>query len=179
MLQKNNGSILIMTVFVFLLINIIALTSSALVLSSSKYSKYNYEEIYMKEQCLSQIELVYSNILKEVNIALIECKDLESFENYFINEDFINKIEENLGQNYCEVIKIEDKYIQENTTYYRILSKSTYHNFNKTITAYIKIENPFSKVDDNTENNNLENSNEDFNKIKSSDLVKIFDYKEV
>ena len=65
MSRKNNGSILIITVFVFLLVNIIAINCSALILSNTRYTRYDYEEVYMKEQCLGKIELIYSNILKD------------------------------------------------------------------------------------------------------------------
>lgn len=169
MLRKNNGSILIMTVFVFLMVNIIAITSAGLVLINSKYSKYNYEEIYLNEQCLSQIELVYSNVLREVETALNESKDFESFESYFLEYDFVDKIEENLNQSQCEVVKLDGRYSDENSIYYQISSKSTHDKFNKTISACIKIENPFLRDNYDGENND----------IKSGDLVKIFDYKGV
>ena len=56
MSRKNNGSILIITVFVFLFVNIIAINCSALILSNTRYTRYDYEEVYMKEQCLGKIE---------------------------------------------------------------------------------------------------------------------------
>ena len=64
MSRKNKGSILVVTVFVFLLVNIIAINCTSIVMSNIKYTKYNDEEIYLKEQCLSKIEIIYSNILK-------------------------------------------------------------------------------------------------------------------
>ena len=95
MSRKNKGSILVVTVFVFLLVNIIAINCTSIVMSNIKYTKYNDEEIYLKEQCLSKIEIIYSNILKEVKIALDESGDYESFNSHFISEnssEFINKI---------------------------------------------------------------------------------------
>ena len=87
MSRKNNGSILIITVFVFLFVNIIAINCSALILSNTRYTRYDYEEVYMKEQCLGKIELIYSNILKEVKIALDESGDYESFNSHFISDN--------------------------------------------------------------------------------------------
>lgn len=207
MLRKNKGSILIVTVFVFLLVNIIAITCSALILSNNKYTKYNYEEAYIEEQCLSKIELVYSNILKEVELALEKSHDYDSFESYFTENNsynFINRISNisnvSLRDTQCSIQKI-DYYNVENTIYYRVLSKVEYNNFNKSIVAYIKIKNPFSKdsnneqIDENdltvseeseieqlTDKDNISeniNNQEDKKQLKPSDLVVVFGCKEV
>ena len=45
MSRKNKGSILVVTVFVFLLVNIIAINCTSIVMSNIKYTKYNDEEI--------------------------------------------------------------------------------------------------------------------------------------
>ena len=160
-----------MTIFVFLLVSIISITSSELILSHSKYAKYDYEEVYLKEQCLSKIELVYSNVLKEVELALDKSQDSESFEEYFTENnscDFINRISDISGVSIedtkCSVDKI-DYYCEEGSIYYRIVSEVEHKGFDKTIVANIKIKNPF--LEDNHD------------KLKPSDLVVVFDCKEV
>ena len=92
MSRKNNGSILIITVFVFLFVNIIAINCSALILSNTRYTRYDYEEVYMKEQCLGKIELIYSNILKEVDKTLTNTNDYDSFKEYIVSDNFLNTI---------------------------------------------------------------------------------------
>lgn len=175
MLRKNRGSILIITVFVFLLVNIITITCSALILSNNKYTKYNYEEIYIKEQCLSKIELVYSNILNEVEIALNQSEDSNTFQNYFIDNDsydFINRINNisgvSLKDTKCEINRVEIDN-ESDSIYYRIISKVKYQSFSKSIVAYIKIENPFNeeKVDKNQDVNKIEDDED--NKIKQNE----------
>lgn len=150
MLRKNNGSILVVTVFVFLLINIIAINCSAMVMSNIKYTKYNYEEMYLEEQCLSKIEVVYSNILKEVEVALDNSSDFDSFESYFISNnsaDFINNINDlsgvSLNNKKCKINKINRD--SQDYLYYKIESTVSYNKFIKTMVAYVKIKNPFDK----------------------------------
>lgn len=205
MLRKNKGSILIVTVFVFLLVNIIAISCSALIFSNNKYAKYNYEEAYIEEQCLSKIELVYSNVLKEVELALDKSDDYNSFENYFTENnsyDFINRISDisdaSLKDTQCSVDKI-DYYDVPNTIYYRVLSKVEYKSFNKTMVAYIKIKNPFLKDSDVEQTDEIEiieleeseineatdkdsqkiNNQQEKSQVKPSDIVVLFDCKEV
>lgn len=196
MLRKNKGSILVVTVFVFFLVNIIAIHCSALILSNTKYIKYDYEEIYLKEQCLSKIELIYSNILKEVDYALKEKQDFEQFEKYISSSEFLNKIkqvqEDDLNNTTCEIKKVNSN--NENKIYYKITSKSTDNKFTKYMVASIEIENPFKKEENIKEIENLESDTEEIlqntsteqkgtNKNsetkKSSDLVVMFDCKEV
>ena len=168
MSRKNNGSILIITVFVFLLVNIIAINCSALILSNTRYTRYDYEEVYMKEQCLGKIELIYSNILKEVKIALDESGDYESFNSHFISDnssEFINKINDlsdtSLDNKKCNITRINTN--SENYIYYKIESSVSYNKFIKTIVAYIKIKNPFPKdtiVENNESSQEIQNSQE-------------------
>ncbi|MFQ7519894.1 MULTISPECIES: hypothetical protein [unclassified Clostridium] len=168
MSRKNKGSILVVTVFVFLLVNIIAINCTSIVMSNIKYTKYNDEEIYLKEQCLSKIEIIYSNILKEVKIALDESGDYESFNSHFISDnssEFINKINDlsdtSLDNKKCNITRINTN--SENYIYYKIESSVSYNKFIKTIVAYIKIKNPFPKdtiVENNESSQEIQNSQE-------------------
>ena len=171
MSRKNKGSILVVTVFVFLLVNIIAINCTSIVMSNIKYTKYNDEEIYLKEQCLSKIEIIYSNILKEVDKTLTntnESGDYESFNSHFISEnssEFINKINDlsdtSLDNKKCNITRINTN--SENYIYYKIESSVSYNKFIKTIVAYIKIKNPFPKdtiVENNESSQEIQNSQE-------------------
>ena len=46
----------------------------------------------MKEQCLGKIELIYSNILKEVDKTLTDTNDYDSFKEYIVSDNFLNTI---------------------------------------------------------------------------------------
>lgn len=207
MSRKNNGSILIITVFVFLLVNIIAINCSALILSNTKYTKYDYEEVYMREQCLGKIELIYSNILKEVDKTLTNTNDFESFKKYIISDDFFNTIK-NVGENdlsntTCQISRIDLN--DKNNIYYEVISKTTYKNFSKEIVTNVQIKNPFQEdssnknkdtnqdiknsedenlnisqsSDENTEiSQKQEEESKNIKDIKCSDLVIMFGYKE-
>lgn len=196
MLRKNNGSILIITVFVFLLINIIAINCSALILSNIKYTRYDYEEVYMKEQCLGKIELIYSTILKEINKTLTNTKDFDSFKEYLLSDNFLNTIkniqESDLNNVTCQINRTDLN--DENNIYYEIISKTTYDKFSKQIVVYVKIKNPFQENSSSKKNEDLnilksldenteisQEKQKDIKKkedIKCSDLVTMFGYKE-
>ena len=175
MSRKNNGSILIITVFVFLLVNIIAINCSALILSNTRYTRYDYEEVYMKEQCLGKIELIYSNILKEVDKTLTDTNDYDSFKEYIVSDNFLNTIkniqDDDLNNTTYQINRtdLNDK----NNIYYEIISKTTYNKFSKQIVAYVKIKNPFQEDSSSYNKDNsqdVEDSEEsDLNKLKSSD----------
>lgn len=179
MLRKNNGSILIVTVFVFLFVNIIAINCSALILSNTKYTRYDYEEVYMKEQCLGKIELIYSNILKEVDKTLTDTNDYDSFKEYIISDNFLNTIknleDDDLNNTTYQINRtdLNDK----NNIYYEIISKTTYNKFSKQIVAYAKIKNPFqedssNKNEDTTQN---EDNSQDVEDSEERDILESSD----
>ena len=74
MLQKNNGSILIMTLMVFTIVSIICVSCASLILSNSRINKLDYENEVLKQGNLGVIEIVKSNILQEVNNAIENTK---------------------------------------------------------------------------------------------------------
>ena len=83
MLQKNNGSILIITLIIFSLVSTICLMCVSLAYSNIKISSLEIENLKLKEDSLSAIEVVYSNILEEVENAIDSTNNLEGFINYF------------------------------------------------------------------------------------------------
>lgn len=166
MSRKNKGSILVVTVFVFLLVNIIAINCSSIVMSNIKYTKYNYEEINLREQCLSKIEVIYSNILKEVEIALDESNDFEDFNLFFISDnsaEFINKIndlsETSLDTKKCNITRINVN--SQDYLYYKIESSVSYNKFIKTVVAYVKIKNPFEQSKQVEDTDELQEAKQD------------------
>ena len=104
MYYSNKGSVLIFILIVFSIVSTITMMCIGLNYSNSRISNLNYQNIVMKESLLSSIELVHSNILKEVSIALENSETEEEFKNYFLGNIFVNNIK-NL------FVDIKDKYI--------------------------------------------------------------------
>ena len=104
MYYSNKGSVLIFILIVFSIVSTITMMCIGLNYSNSRISNLNYKNIVMKESLLSSIELVHSNILKEVSIALENSETEEEFKNYFLGNIFVNNIK-NL------FVDIKDKYI--------------------------------------------------------------------
>lgn len=169
MQRKSKGSILVVTVFVFLLVNIIAISSSELILSNIKYTKYDYEEVFMEEQCLSKIELVYSKVLEKVNDGINESSDFEDFQEYITSNEFLNDIknieDEDLKNTTYTVKKQEVNSTDNGGISYKITSQTKYGRFSRYTIAYINIKNPFQmekldenqKIDENIDELNIEN----------------------
>lgn len=163
MLRKQEGSILIFSVIVLSLITLFSATCSALIFSNNKYSKYNYKNIYIEELCLGAIELVYSNAMKEVLIALENNQDFESFKSYFDDEGFIDRVDDVYIENSkirCIVDCENNRFESEDGIYYRINSEYNDGQFRKNIFAYLKIVNPFEKNQEDLSSENIENTNE-------------------
>ena len=104
MYYSNKGSVLIFILIVFSIVSTITMMCIGLNYSNSRINNLNYQNIVMKESLLSSIELVHSNILKEVSIALENSETEEEFKNYFLGNIFVNNIK-NL------FVDIKDKYI--------------------------------------------------------------------
>lgn len=92
MYYNNKGSVLIFTLIVFSIVSTITMMCIGLNYSNSRISNLNYKNIVMKESLLSSIELVHSNILKEVKISLENSENEEVFKNYFLGNTFVNNI---------------------------------------------------------------------------------------
>ena len=92
MYYNNKGSVLIFVLIVFSVVSTITMMCIGLNYSNNRISNLNYQNIIMKESLLSSIELVHSNILKEVSIALENSETEEEFKNYFLGNIFINNI---------------------------------------------------------------------------------------
>lgn len=83
MYYSNKGSVLIFILIVFSIVSTITMMCIGLNYSNSRINNLNYQNIVMKESLLSSIELVHSNILKEVSIALKIVKQRKSLKTIF------------------------------------------------------------------------------------------------
>jgi len=92
MYYNNKGSVLIFTLIVFSIVSTITMMCIGLNYSNSRISNLNYKSIVMREYLLSSIELVHSNILKEVSTAIENSENQEDFKNYFLGNTFVNNI---------------------------------------------------------------------------------------
>lgn len=98
MYYNNKGSVLIFTLIVFSIVSTITMMCIGLNYSNSRISNLNYKSIVMRESLLSSIELVHSNILKEVSIAIENSENQEQFKNYFLGNTFVNNIKNKIGR---------------------------------------------------------------------------------
>lgn len=183
MLQRNKGSILIITVFIFLVVNIIAITCSALILSNTKYIRYDYKDICMEEACLSTIEIIYANTVFEIENQVEKSKDKYDFEGYLKeNEsDFQRKILnvklKNLENVKCSLRK-ESDIRNEDKDYicYKITTNCKDQDFNKSIVATLKIKKNLKKNVNLKDENKDKGEDEEENLEKASDLVIVTNY---
>ena len=116
MYYNNKGSVLIFTLIVFSIVSTITMMCIGLNYSNSRISNLNYKSIVMRESLLSSIELVHSNILKEVSIAIENSENQEQFKNYFLGNTFVNNIK-NISNSQIQntTIKIPGKIIYDSS----------------------------------------------------------------
>ena len=208
MYYNNKGSVLIFTLIVFSIVSTITMMCIGLNYSNSRISNLNYQNIVMKESLLSSLELVHSNILKEVSIAIENSETEEEFKNYFLGNIFLNNIK-NISNSQIQntTIKIPGKIIydsrglitfqieaifkQNNYTKKYRASVEIDTNLNFSNTSY-EIENEVKALDINYSNNSKDKHdkkiNDNYNdKIKTdnkdninpSNIVKVYNYKEI
>ena len=92
MYYNNKGSVLVFVLIVFSIVSTVIMMCIGLNYSNSRINNLNYKNIVMKESLLSVIEIVHSNILKEVNEYLENSETEEEFKNYFLGNTFSNNI---------------------------------------------------------------------------------------
>lgn len=106
MYYSNKGSVLIFILIVFSIVSTITMMCIGLNYSNSRISNLNYQNIVIRENLLSSIELVHSNILKEVSVAFENSETEEEFKNYFLGNIFINSIK-NISNSQIQNITIK------------------------------------------------------------------------
>lgn len=205
MSRKNKGSILIMSLMIFSIISMICITCSGLILSSSRISSLDYKNEQLRQKNLGTIEIIHSNILKEVSYAIENIKTEDEYYEYFTKNNslsFINKIK-NVSTDDKNKINVNIGYNKDLSNkeflHYNILTSYGLKNYRKYTIVRIKIINPYlnknnvEKIEEGISNkdgikeglsenetNDIENYNtEEEIKLNEDELVILYNYKEI
>ncbi len=177
MYYNNKGSVLIFVLIVFSIVSTITMMCIGLNYSNSRINNLNYKNIIMKESLLSSIDLVHSNILKEVSIALENSETEEEFKNYFLGNIFINNIK-NISNSQIQntTIKVPSKITSGSSGLITFQIEATFKQEN-----YIKKYKASVKIDTNLNFYNLrdeiKNDAETLNTNYSIDFTENTNYK--
>ena len=166
MLSNNKGSILITTILIFSIISTICIMCIGLSFSNESIFNLEYKNIMLTEESLSGIDIVHSNILKEVNYAIESSTNKDEFNSYFKNLNFINNIKD-ISMTDLENVTISTSnkiIIDDNILKFDIVSSAKDKNYLKKNQASVKIINPF--IENNTD-------------IDNNKLVTVYNYKEI
>ncbi|MGL4914221.1 MAG: hypothetical protein ACRC3Y_17510, partial [Romboutsia sp.] len=152
MSRKNKGSVLIISVVIFSIITTVCMSCAGLILSNSRIYKLDYMSEKLKAGNMGIIELIRSNILKEVKMAIDNTSNRNEFYSYITknnSKEFINRIKDISGSsvNNCE-IKIIYNTASSNKDYihYTITAKYIINNYEKYVLAKFKIKNPWNQA---------------------------------
>ncbi|WP_290459524.1 hypothetical protein [Romboutsia ilealis] len=177
MYYNNKGSILIFVLIIFSIVSTITMMCIGLNYSNSRINNLNYKNIIMKESLLSSIDLVHSNILKEVSIALENSETEEEFKNYFQGNTFVNNIK-NISNSQIQntTIKVPSKITSGSSGLITFQIEATFKQEN-----YIKKYKASVKIDTNLNFYNLrdeiKNDAETLNTNYSIDFTENTNYK--
>lgn len=183
MYYNNKGSILIYILIVFSIVSTITMMCIGLNYSNSKISNLNYQNLVIKESLLSSIEIVHSNILKEVAMNIENSDTEEEFKKYFQEDEFLNNIKSISNSPINNVtIKVPTKITCDSNGLITFKIESTFRNDN-----YLKKYSASVKIDTNLNNYKNIGSSEEYKTygdvektiIDPSDLVIVYDYKEM
>ncbi|WP_434796919.1 hypothetical protein [Terrisporobacter vanillatitrophus] len=198
--RRNKGSILIMSVITFSIISLICITCSSLILSNNRISELEYKTEKLKEENLGVIELIYSNMLKEVKYAVENTEIEDEFYNYLTKNNsaiFINKVKqiENTGLTSRTIDMAFDNILStKEYIHYKISTKSKINNHDKYALISVKIKNPwFGKIEKSSEELkesdmneqedlnmevNVESTENQIAEINEGDLITFYNYEE-
>lgn len=174
MYYNNKGSVLIFTLIVFSIVSTITMMCIGLNYSNSRISNLNYKSIVMREYLLSSIELVHSNILKEVSIAIENSENQEQFKNYFLGNTFVNNIK-NISNSQIQnvTVKIPGKITYNSSGLITFQIETTFKedNYTKKYGASIDID---TNLNFNDASNELKNESETLNENYSNNFTNIY-----
>lgn len=165
--RKSKGSILIISIIIFSIISLICITCSSLILSNNRISELEYKTEKLREENFGVIELIYSNILKEVKDATEKTETEDEFYEYLTKNNsgiFINKVKQ--IENPGSTIRTIDMAYNNNLStkeyiHYKISTKSKIDNYDKYALINVKIKNPwFGKIQKGSEILNINQQNE-------------------
>lgn len=190
---------------IFSIISMICITCSGLILSSSRISSLDYKNEQLRQKNLGTIEIIHSNILKEVSYAIENIKTEDEYYEYFTKNNslsFINKIK-NVSTDDKNKINVNIGYNKDLSNkeflHYNILTSYGLKNYRKYTIVRIKIINPYlnknnvEKIEEGISNkdgikeglsenetNDIENYNtEEEIKLNEDELVILYNYKEI
>lgn len=183
-LKDNKGTILIFTLMIFSIISIITMMCIGLNYSNNTLFKLEYKRIILKENSESGLEITSSNILKEVENAALTTNSEEEFKDYFLGNNFINKIKDISHSQLKNVsINIPNQPVYENgVVKFKITSTSTENKYAIQMQASINIKNPYIDIvdiDKSKYNNQPLNIEEVKANIDYNNILIIYDYKEI
>ncbi|MCC3865299.1 hypothetical protein K0040_13585 [Terrisporobacter petrolearius] len=186
-----------MSVITFTIISLICITCSSLILSNNRISELEYKTEKLKEENLGVIELIYSNMLKEVKYTVENTEIEDEFYNYLTKNNsaiFINKVKkiENTGTtNRIIDMDFDNSLSTKEYIHYKISTKSKINNHDKYALISVKIKNPwFTKTEKKLEESdikkqedsnieiNIENTEDEVTKINEGDLITFYNYEE-
>ena len=195
--RKSKGSILIMSVITFTIISLICITCSSLILSNNRISELEYKTEKLKEENIGVIELIYSNMLKEVKYAVENTEREDEFYNYLTKNNsaiFINKVKkiENTGPTSRTIdMAFDNSLSTKEYIHYKISTKSKINIHDKYALISVEIKNPwFGKTEKSSEASNMneeedlnmevnvENTEDEIAKINEGDLIMFYNYEE-
>ena len=183
--KKSKGSILIMSVIIFSIISLICITCSSLILSNNRISELEYKTEKLKEENLGVIELIYSNMLKEVKYAMENTETEDEFYDYLTKNNsgiFINKVKkiENTRLTSRTVnMAYNNKLSTKEYIHYKISTKSKINNHDKYALISVKIKNPwFGKISESSEELNMDEQEDllmeaNFENIEDKEIIEI------
>ena len=196
--KKSKGSILIMSVIIFSIISLICITCSSLILSNNRISELEYKTEKLKEENLGVIELIYSNMLKEVKYAMENTETEDEFYDYLTKNNsgiFINKVKkiENTRLTSRTVnMAYDNNFSTKEYIHYKISTKSKINNHDKYALISVKIKNPwFGKINESSEKLNMDEQEDllmepnfeniednEITEINEGDLITFYNYEE-
>lgn len=193
--KKNKGSILIVSIITFSIISLICITCSSLILSNNRISELEYKTEKLREENLGVIEIIYSNMLKEILYIMEETDTEDEFYNYLTRSNssiFINKVKkiENTGSTNRSINMEYDKSLStKEYIHYKISTNSKIINHDKYALISVKIKNPWFnkkeeleeldiKKEDLSVEINDENTDNNINEINEGDLITFYNYEE-
>lgn len=178
---NNKGSILIYILIVFSIVSTITMMCIGLNYSNIKISSLNYQNLVIKESLLSSIEIVHSNILKEVAMNIENSDTEEEFKKYFQEDEFLNNIKSISNSQINNVsINIPTKINCDSNGLitFKIESIFSDDNYLRIYSANVKIDtnlNNYNSIESSEEHKTYDNIEKTI--INPSDLVIVYDYK--
>ena len=183
MYYNNRGSILVTTLIVFSIIVTISMACIGLHYSNSSIFNLEYKEANIKETGYGTIDIVHSNILKEVEFVLQNTSNKDEFNNYFLGNNFLSNIKDISKSDLSgTLVSIPTKIQVDNINgflKFDIISTVKDDVYIKKFQASVKIKNPFFTQVPNEENESIEDSKEE--KSTNSDILDknlLYEYKE-